>query len=106
MAISDCYIAQPSAKFAATQDRPSTEFEKVRDEQSASLVVLSDLVSTLADRLAPVLVPATILRGEADSGSDSVEAVPAQLIATMRTHTHRIQDASDRISALLNRLCI
>ena len=99
------YITDHSVKFAAGQDRSSTEFEKARDDQSASLVVLDDLVSTLANRLAPVLAPANGLRDQ-DASAEKAEAVPAQLIATMRTHTHRIQGAGDRISALLNRLCI
>lgn len=85
-------------------DRPYTEYETARDEQSAQLTALEDAVTELEKHLQPVLRP----YGRA-SDSDEAEAASsaaAQLIAGMRHHTSRIIVTNERVRELLNRLCI
>lgn len=85
---------------------PKTEFDIARDDQSASISVLEELVTKFASRLAPVLNPDQKLEGAGGDGDTKTERVPAPIIGTMRYHTNRIEVANDRMSELLDRLCI
>ncbi len=85
-------------------DRSSTAFESARDTQSERVAHLENLVSSLEHRLAPVLDPDAL--DEDGSIDDSKPSESAPVIMNMRHTTNRIDATSDRLRALLGRLCI
>lgn len=99
------HLNTPGCISAAAVDRPSTPFEVARDDQNAALLNLDELVTNLSIRLGPVLGLESQI-GKAEMEKAQPVSTDAALVLVMRIHTHRIQDANERLSALLARLCI